>query len=215
MILVIEDRQESAVVSPRKVGKENSFDGKTDANLTNAIPISAIKNEKKTKRKGLKEIGTGYEVDGKEAKQERLKEIGNDNRDDGAQATRIIPQNPKVTKNVSKSAVDRNGKEDCALSETKSHKKRVFDDVSLCPATPVKLEDESEQIDGGKQPVAVVSNALKDDKLHVELPLPEGTILKTVSGIEFSPEDVGHVLQFLEFCQAFGKVLLAFALFDQ
>ncbi|CAA7397646.1 unnamed protein product [Spirodela intermedia] len=39
------------------------------------------------------------------------------------------------------------------------------------------------------------------------LVMPKGTALITVAGIEFQVEDVGPVLQFLEFCSAFGKLL--------
>lgn len=130
--------------------------------------------------------------------------------------------------------MERNWNDCCALSESWGPKKRFFTDVSLCHATPNKHEDESELNDAGKQEDAVVSKALKDDGLanpivkklhwtkknvetkevHADLPFPEGTVLKTVAGIEFSPVDVGRVLQFLEFFEAFGKIFLAYALFD-
>ncbi|KAG9135828.1 hypothetical protein Leryth_002539 [Lithospermum erythrorhizon] len=40
-----------------------------------------------------------------------------------------------------------------------------------------------------------------------KIPLPHGTELMNVSGIEIPSEDVGNVLQFLEFCAVFGKVI--------
>ncbi|KAM7475379.1 hypothetical protein LguiB_022622 [Lonicera macranthoides] len=40
-----------------------------------------------------------------------------------------------------------------------------------------------------------------------EIPLPQGTELTNVANIDMPAEDVGHALQFLEFCEAFGKVL--------
>ncbi|XP_019080822.1 uncharacterized protein LOC100265236 isoform X2 [Vitis vinifera] len=43
-------------------------------------------------------------------------------------------------------------------------------------------------------------------EFDVDVPLPQGISLTTIAGIELSPEDVGHALQFLEFCAAFGKV---------
>uniref|UniRef100_F6GVQ3 Zinc-finger domain-containing protein n=1 Tax=Vitis vinifera TaxID=29760 RepID=F6GVQ3_VITVI len=42
-------------------------------------------------------------------------------------------------------------------------------------------------------------------EFDVDVPLPQGISLTTIAGIELSPEDVGHALQFLEFCAAFGK----------
>lgn len=38
------------------------------------------------------------------------------------------------------------------------------------------------------------------------VPLPQATSLTAVAGVELSPKDVGHALQFVEFCAAFGKV---------
>ncbi|KAB2073402.1 hypothetical protein ES319_A07G079300v1 [Gossypium barbadense] len=44
-------------------------------------------------------------------------------------------------------------------------------------------------------------------KLDLDVQLPEGSSLITVTGIDLPPKDVGHALQFLEFCAAFGAVL--------
>ncbi|XP_021905575.1 uncharacterized protein LOC110820426 isoform X2 [Carica papaya] len=41
----------------------------------------------------------------------------------------------------------------------------------------------------------------------IDIPRPEGILLKSVASIDLCPEDVGHALQFLEFCEAFGQVL--------
>ncbi|KAF6143778.1 hypothetical protein GIB67_016699 [Kingdonia uniflora] len=51
--------------------------------------------------------------------------------------------------------------------------------------------------------------ALKHDITSsvVDIPLPQGTDLTNVAGIDFPAKDVGPVLQFLEFCKSFGKVL--------
>lgn len=40
----------------------------------------------------------------------------------------------------------------------------------------------------------------------IDIPRPEGILLKSVASIDLCPEDVGHALQFLEFCEAFGQV---------
>lgn len=39
-----------------------------------------------------------------------------------------------------------------------------------------------------------------------EVSLPQGTLLKNISGIDIPAEDIGLALQFLEFCEAFGQV---------
>lgn len=41
----------------------------------------------------------------------------------------------------------------------------------------------------------------------IEMAMPQGVELTKVAKIDFAAEDVGHALQFLEFCEAFGKVL--------
>ncbi|CAL0321680.1 unnamed protein product [Lupinus luteus] len=54
-----------------------------------------------------------------------------------------------------------------------------------------------------KEPAVVLSEREKIE----EVPFPSGTLLTDIVDIEFSPEDVGSVFQFLEFCRVFGKVL--------
>ncbi|XP_058187908.1 uncharacterized protein LOC131304613 isoform X2 [Rhododendron vialii] len=47
----------------------------------------------------------------------------------------------------------------------------------------------------------------RKSKTNASIPLPQGTELTSVSGIELPPEDAGHALQFLEFCAAFREIL--------
>ncbi|XP_039044630.1 uncharacterized protein LOC120184162 [Hibiscus syriacus] len=53
-----------------------------------------------------------------------------------------------------------------------------------------------------KKNVEVKSEASDDDII-----LPQGKLLNCINGIDLPAEDVGHALQFLEFCEAFGEVL--------
>nr|XP_011467761.1 PREDICTED: uncharacterized protein LOC101313631 isoform X1 [Fragaria vesca subsp. vesca] len=46
----------------------------------------------------------------------------------------------------------------------------------------------------------------KEEVVGPELPLPLGVPLTTVAGIELHPQDVGHTLQFIQFCVAFEEV---------
>jgi hypothetical protein len=41
---------------------------------------------------------------------------------------------------------------------------------------------------------------------RMEIPLPQGIELNNVAAIDIRTEDVGHALQFLEFCEAFRQV---------
>ncbi|KAK7823139.1 cell division cycle-associated 7-like protein [Quercus suber] len=42
---------------------------------------------------------------------------------------------------------------------------------------------------------------------RIEIPLPQGIELNSVAAIDIHADDVGHALQFLEFCEAFRQVL--------
>ncbi|KAK9272138.1 hypothetical protein L1049_002508 [Liquidambar formosana] len=48
---------------------------------------------------------------------------------------------------------------------------------------------------------------LQNKNFDADIPMPQGTELTTIAGVELLPEDVGQALQFLEFCATFGKVL--------
>jgi hypothetical protein len=46
------------------------------------------------------------------------------------------------------------------------------------------------------------------EKVIQEIPLPAGSEMKEILGNVYAPEDIGHALQFLEFCKVFGKVYI-------
>lgn len=47
---------------------------------------------------------------------------------------------------------------------------------------------------------------IQNKEFGASVPFPPGSRLTTVADIELTTDDVGHALQFLEFCAAFGKV---------
>ncbi|KAK6913488.1 Zinc-finger domain of monoamine-oxidase A repressor R1 [Dillenia turbinata] len=59
---------------------------------------------------------------------------------------------------------------------------------------------------GGKHNGAGTSGSSKKKVEHEEFQLPHAAALTSVAGVEMPSEDVGHALQFLEFCSTFGKV---------
>ncbi|XAR51278.1 hypothetical protein NMG60_11005869 [Bertholletia excelsa] len=74
--------------------------------------------------------------------------------------------------------------------------------------TKITTNDESE----GKQVNRFYKHQKKTAEIQrkvseVEIPLPQGFELTSVANIDLPAEDVGHALQFLEFCEAFGEVL--------
>ncbi|KAK4602191.1 hypothetical protein RGQ29_011297 [Quercus rubra] len=193
--------KEPEAVSPRIQGKENSFDGKTDANLNSKIstPNTVEKKSKKTKR-------------------EELKEISNGSINDDAHPKKSSPKKPKVSE-VSKKEAKTNGKDNGVISKKNNSKTHVSKDKK-------QEKDGRTQKDGGassavgndkarvnpkKVPVSSkVDNCtiiLENKEYEVDIPLPQGASLMTVADIDLPPEDVGHALQFLEFCASFGKVI--------
>ncbi|KAL0701073.1 hypothetical protein Bca4012_057195 [Brassica carinata] len=51
------------------------------------------------------------------------------------------------------------------------------------------------------------TNLVKEEEIQIEAKLPNGINFTNVSGIDIPTEETGNVLQFLEFCSAFGKAL--------
>ncbi|KAJ0242932.1 Zinc-finger domain of monoamine-oxidase A repressor R1 protein [Hirschfeldia incana] len=59
----------------------------------------------------------------------------------------------------------------------------------------------------GKIKKAKATNEVKEEEIQIEAKLPVGISLTNVAGIDIPSEETGNVLQFLEFCSAFGEVL--------
>ena len=58
----------------------------------------------------------------------------------------------------------------------------------------------------GKMKKAKATNEVKEEEIQIEAKLPIGISLTNVAGIDIPTEETGNVLQFLEFCSAFGEV---------
>ncbi|KAM3712537.1 hypothetical protein ACB098_01G189100 [Castanea mollissima] len=197
----VASNKEPEAVSPRIQGKENSFDGKTDANLNSQIstPNTVEKKSKKTKR-------------------EELKEISNGSMNDDAHPKKSSPKKPKISE-VSKKEAKTNRKDNGVISKKNNSKTHVSKDKK-------EEKDGRTQKDGGASSAVGNDNArakpkkvpvkckvdnctiiLENKEYEVNIPLPQGASLMTVADIDLPPEDVGHALQFLEFCASFGKVI--------
>ncbi|KAJ0256065.1 Zinc-finger domain of monoamine-oxidase A repressor R1 protein [Hirschfeldia incana] len=59
----------------------------------------------------------------------------------------------------------------------------------------------------GKIKKSKATNKVKEEEIQIEAKLPNGINFTNVSGIDIPSEEAGNVLQFLEFCSAFGKAL--------
>lgn len=253
-----------AAVSPRKRGKENSFDGKVDANLPNPIgmkskEVKAVKYGNKDNDASLKRIGPNKGKVMQEQPEETHHHKGNIDiltRENGSSACE--KKTKKTKRDRSDGMHDRtddkvNLKENdvhndvkklkTARGELEEKEYRNKNEFNLARRTsPRKLDvinnkskesescdarDDLKEIvngtiivtkDGGgnrKRKKEKASNAAnnkevlkpQNEDFHVEIPLPKGSDLLSVAGIDVCAEDVGEALQFLEFCAVFAKIL--------
>ncbi|XP_034673663.1 uncharacterized protein LOC117904943 isoform X2 [Vitis riparia] len=126
------------------------------------------------------------------------------------------PNKPRISKEVSK-------------KEGKIHKRVQFNKLNADMGFPNKTSAESIEIEDNEATAPSYANIdgrktkhkpvkksyrckrntleVQGKDSHVEILLPQGTQLSSVASIDMLAEDVGHALQFLEFCEAFGQVL--------
>lgn len=192
--------QEPEVVSPKKQGKENSFDGKTDTDLN------------------YQKLATNFDDKSKKIKREGLKEICNGNNDKGAQPKKSsslkaqvieFPKEVKVTEISKNNNYNTKVPKDVPLSPIKSEEKK--DGVTLKDTgVPNALKNENARDKPKKvrlsSKVRKCTMGLENTEFDADIALPQGANIATVAEIELPPEDVGNALQFLEFCASFGKV---------
>ncbi|GKB77521.1 zinc-finger domain of monoamine-oxidase A repressor R1 [Tanacetum coccineum] len=133
------------ITSPKKSGKENLLDGKTDLNADPSLPVSSPvkENPMKKKRKGVEVM----QVD--------------------------------------------SGVSDKALNEKKQKKS--------------KLKASKEIVGGNVNDGEVEKSDL--NSFESVIPLPTGSELVTIAGVDLPKEDAGNALQLLEFCYTFGKIV--------
>ncbi|XP_044467323.1 uncharacterized protein LOC123197205 isoform X2 [Mangifera indica] len=132
---------------------------------------------------------------------------------------------PKNSYGILKKEVDKNDNEGVDFAEKKYCMTRVLKDDSLNLITEERNCDanhENVRLPAGveignvglKVKTVFDSHNIKkgatetlNKNFAAHIQLPQGASLTTVAGIELNSEDVGHALQFLEFCAAFGKAL--------
>ncbi|XP_041003585.1 uncharacterized protein LOC121249017 [Juglans microcarpa x Juglans regia] len=194
--------KEPEVVSPKKLGKENSFDRKTDTDSNS------------------QKLATDFDDKSKKIKREGLKEICNGSNDKGSHPKKSSSMKAKVIE-FSKEEVKVTG-----ISKNNNYNTKVQKDVPLSPIKSEEKKDGRTLKDAGALNALKIENArdkprkvrvsnkvrkctmgLEDTEFDADIALPQGANLATVAEIELPPADVGNALQFLEFCASFGKVL--------
>ncbi|CAN7087096.1 unnamed protein product [Brassica oleracea var. botrytis] len=94
------------------------------------------------------------------------------------------------------------GKLKKALNKTKNGFPKAKPEAALVEAVAKENNKAA-----GKIKKAKTTNKMKEEEIQIEAKLPNGISLTNVSGIDIPTEETGNVLQFLEFCSAFGKAL--------
>ncbi|KAI3777276.1 hypothetical protein L1987_47075 [Smallanthus sonchifolius] len=165
------------ITSPKKPGKENLFDGKTESNVNLLVSVPSTVNDKpkKTKRKGFEVKLDSRRVNDALVTQKKLKSKG----------SKEIVGGDVINGLFSKV----NGVQQ-PENEVKEH---VIHDQNATQ----HLED--------NQCLKVKKNAL--NLFEAVIPLPKGIELVTIAGVDLPKEDAGNALQLLEFSATFGKVL--------
>ncbi|KAF7820004.1 zinc-finger of monoamine-oxidase A repressor R1 [Senna tora] len=192
--------KELVVALPGKHGKENSLDGNCGLKVDpqKALPDPKEK-PKKTKRAGLKEICNGSRVE--DACQNRSpKRVKTSHEVPSEETEGNANDGNKICNGVSERETNINRNHDITQKEKKVSRKRASKNVSLNPNKEDAKEEMSERN-------CQVTLNIENKEINNIISLPPGSILTDIADIEFGPEDVGHALQFLEFCTAFEKVL--------
>ncbi|XP_011097203.1 uncharacterized protein LOC105176172 isoform X2 [Sesamum indicum] len=259
---VVASPKKEVVPSPRKRGKENSFDGKVDANLPNPVDkkpkkvkevhgdcINVMKivtqspDKRKLKQEGLEDKHDGNKKPGpkgtgshgskkksKKMKRDRPEEMTNSKIEEETLMEISVHDDQKRPKKLKKDELENNDikKNDATLARrtiprklkvsNKVPNQRATLNVGVNPEENMKnrikkdsmepLENDERKEDNGNNTANdKIVLEQQDADFHAEVPLPVGTELNSVAGIDVHTEDVGNALQFLEFCAVFGKIL--------
>ncbi|KAF8389793.1 hypothetical protein HHK36_024312 [Tetracentron sinense] len=205
---------ESGVALTRKCGKENRFEGESDSGLQHK-PLAGIGDRKKAGKSKREELSQSNE--------------------DGSLSEKKSPKKSRVSKEISeKEQEKKEGLDDVGLLEKLNYRMRIPGKIS---SDPIKKEEEKDERNslllacnetqgpespdsgnadnlGTKIKSIPESQKLKKNTIKTQnkdsdadFLLPQGDALTTIAGIDLPAEDVGHAMQFLEFCAAFGEVL--------
>ncbi|XP_021292531.1 uncharacterized protein LOC110422844 isoform X2 [Herrania umbratica] len=133
------------------------------------------------------------------------KEIASDGNYGDFSTQKISPKKYQISREASyKGEVICKGNDAIQLLDTMLHKKCDHgEDEELNNADPVAKNKPTSKSPNRKKKNVKVKSKTSD----AEILLPQGISLNSIAAIDLPVEDIGHALQFLEFCEAFGKVL--------
>ncbi|XP_071711284.1 uncharacterized protein [Rutidosis leptorrhynchoides] len=173
------------ITSPKKLGKENLFDGKTDSNTDPLVSAPPEKKPKKTKKKEVKV----NDIQKLQNEAEGNKTIDDQN------VTQHLEKPKKIKRKRVEVIQNRTGVNDQTLTENKQK-------MIKCKSTIINDQNATKILEDNKCVKEVKKNTFED-----VIPLPTGSELVTIAGVDLPKEDVGNALQLLEFCSTFGKIL--------
>lgn len=205
-------KQGIVITSPKKAGKENLFDGKTDSNTNPLLSVPpAQEKPKKMKRKRV---------------QQPQNEAEENTTIDDQNVTQHLEKPKKIKRKRVELMQDSTGVSDQTLYEKKQKKiklkglkeivgENIINGTSLNVSSAQQLQNETEAntiIHDQNVTQQSEDNQCSDEKKNdlnsfkAGIPLPTGSELVTIAGVELQKEDAGNALQLLEFCSTFGKV---------
>ncbi|KAL3637817.1 hypothetical protein CASFOL_018265 [Castilleja foliolosa] len=216
-------RQDVVITSPGKRDNENSFDGELDANMLNHANkkvkkveednniMSQSSDNKKLSQKGLEAV---HEKMTKKTKRDMLDETKPEKNDEetNKQTNNVLDDEKKPKKSRKGDLINVDSKKnDVTLARRTSPRKLNVhnnNDSVITEKCSVKPSENGKSEDGNgftANDMSTRKHQIPDS--HVKILLPTGIEMDSVAGIDVSTKDVGNVLQFLEFCAVFGKIL--------
>ncbi|KAL7192360.1 hypothetical protein ACSBR2_024236 [Camellia fascicularis] len=186
------EKKELAVASTRGHKRRNSSDGES-----NPKPLKSSDNKKKSHSVKLKKL----------RKSETINNSMDGSKDDTAFTEKRSTKKSKEEKTCRR---DDGGQLKIVKSDRQGTKKNHASSITIedneAKMTNNKGASKNKQVNGFQ--MCQKKNAEVRGKVSdVEFPVPQGIELTNVANIDLPAEDIGHALQFLEFCEAFAKVL--------
>lgn len=224
------------VASPKKLGKENKFNGahnkisethskkvKKVKDVTEKKDVNGVKNESTGTDvvKKIKKCPSGLKSDNRINGSEEMCKANKDNKDvsevkndkDKLSTETTNQVNKAKRKNSTKMKKVKGVKESTEVDDTEKAKLKEL--AEACDA-----ERGNHALSNAKKSVVPEEAPKKKARLHpndhdvlnekpkeVKVILPNGNELTNVAELDLLPEDVGNVLQLIEFCYTFGEVL--------
>ncbi|CAH1421419.1 unnamed protein product [Lactuca virosa] len=200
---MIVENGNSDAIKPKKITQKKMKLEKSKETIVENENTDAVKSKEMTVENGNKDAMKPKKIKQKKLKVEGSNEMIVENGNiDAIKPKKITQKKLKLEKSNGENAilkVDGVQKKQKGIKKSTEEKKIVNENGEVLDVTCDQNTDQSK----------VDKNTLNLTKPFVDpiIPLPTGSELVNVAGVDLPKEDVGNALQFLEFCSTFGKVL--------